>query len=88
MAGRYFDEWQVGDTVPHAVSRTVTRPPRRLTTGATPASEAVLTRYSSPGIRADASRVLALIDRRCLGSPPPAAPSARVPRATYLTRRA
>ena len=24
MAGRYFDEWQVGDTVAHAVSRTVT----------------------------------------------------------------
>jgi acyl dehydratase len=24
MAGRYFDEWQVGDTVAHAVTRTVT----------------------------------------------------------------
>jgi acyl dehydratase len=24
MAGRYFDEWQVGDKVAHAVSRTVT----------------------------------------------------------------
>jgi acyl dehydratase len=24
MAGRYFDEWQVGDTVAHAVARTVT----------------------------------------------------------------
>ena len=24
MAGRYFDEWQVGDRVSHAVSRTVT----------------------------------------------------------------
>ncbi|GAA4745830.1 MaoC family dehydratase [Sphingomonas daechungensis] len=24
MAGRYFDEWQVGDRVEHAVSRTVT----------------------------------------------------------------
>ena len=24
MAGRYFDEWQVGDTVTHAVTRTVT----------------------------------------------------------------
>ncbi|MEA1072908.1 MaoC family dehydratase [Sphingomonas sp. LY29] len=24
MAGRYFDEWQVGDTVDHAVTRTVT----------------------------------------------------------------
>jgi acyl dehydratase len=24
MAGRYFDEWQVGDTVAHAITRTVT----------------------------------------------------------------
>ena len=24
MPGRYFDEWQVGDTVAHAISRTVT----------------------------------------------------------------
>jgi acyl dehydratase len=24
MAGRYFDEWQIGDTVAHAVTRTVT----------------------------------------------------------------
>ena len=24
MAGRYYDEWQVGDTVAHAVTRTVT----------------------------------------------------------------
>jgi len=24
MAGRYFDEWQVGDTVAHSVTRTVT----------------------------------------------------------------
>jgi len=24
MAGRYFDEWQVGDTIAHAVTRTVT----------------------------------------------------------------
>jgi acyl dehydratase len=24
MAGRYFDEWQVGDRVPHAITRTVT----------------------------------------------------------------
>jgi acyl dehydratase len=24
MAGRYFDEWQVGDTVVHAITRTVT----------------------------------------------------------------
>jgi acyl dehydratase len=24
MAGRYFDEWQVGDTVAHALTRTVT----------------------------------------------------------------
>ena len=24
MAGRYFDEWQVGDTVTHALTRTVT----------------------------------------------------------------
>ena len=24
MAGRYFDEWQVGDTVAHAIARTVT----------------------------------------------------------------
>lgn len=24
MAGRYFDEWQVGDTVDHAITRTVT----------------------------------------------------------------
>ncbi|WP_118857738.1 MaoC family dehydratase [Sphingomonas mesophila] len=24
MAGRYFDEWQVGDVVTHAISRTVT----------------------------------------------------------------
>jgi acyl dehydratase len=24
MSGRYFDEWQVGDTVAHAVTRTVT----------------------------------------------------------------
>ena len=24
MAGRFFDEWQVGDTVAHAVTRTVT----------------------------------------------------------------
>ena len=24
MAGRYFDEWQVGDTVAHAVTRTIT----------------------------------------------------------------
>jgi len=24
MAGRYFDEWQVGDKVSHAISRTVT----------------------------------------------------------------
>ncbi len=24
MAGRYFDEWNVGDTVAHAISRTVT----------------------------------------------------------------
>ena len=24
MSGRYFDEWQIGDTVAHAVSRTVT----------------------------------------------------------------
>ena len=24
MPGRYFDEWQIGDTVAHAVSRTVT----------------------------------------------------------------
>ena len=24
MAGRYFDEWQVGDKVAHAISRTVT----------------------------------------------------------------
>ena len=24
MAGRYFDEWQVGDKVPHAITRTVT----------------------------------------------------------------
>ena len=24
MSGRYFDEWQVGDTVEHAVTRTVT----------------------------------------------------------------
>ena len=24
MAGRYFDDWQVGDTVAHAVTRTVT----------------------------------------------------------------
>ena len=24
MAGRYFDEWQVGDTIPHAITRTVT----------------------------------------------------------------
>ena len=24
MAGRYFDEWQVGDTIAHAITRTVT----------------------------------------------------------------
>jgi acyl dehydratase len=24
MAGRFFDEWQVGDTVAHAITRTVT----------------------------------------------------------------
>ncbi|MBW0145668.1 MaoC family dehydratase [Sphingomicrobium clamense] len=24
MAGRYFDEWQVGDTITHAITRTVT----------------------------------------------------------------
>ncbi|WP_155264558.1 MaoC family dehydratase [Sphingomonas segetis] len=24
MAGRYFDEWQIGDTVAHAITRTVT----------------------------------------------------------------
>ena len=24
MAGRYFDEWQVGDTISHSISRTVT----------------------------------------------------------------
>ena len=24
MAGRYFDEWQVGDTVAHAITRTIT----------------------------------------------------------------
>jgi len=24
MAGRYYDEWQVGDTIAHAVTRTVT----------------------------------------------------------------
>jgi acyl dehydratase len=24
MSGRYFDEWQIGDTVAHAISRTVT----------------------------------------------------------------
>jgi acyl dehydratase len=24
MAGRYFDEWQIGDTVTHAITRTVT----------------------------------------------------------------
>jgi acyl dehydratase len=24
MAGRYFDEWQVGDTISHAITRTVT----------------------------------------------------------------
>jgi len=24
MAGRYFDEWQVGDTIDHAITRTVT----------------------------------------------------------------
>ena len=24
MAGRYFDEWQIGDTVAHAVTRTIT----------------------------------------------------------------
>ena len=24
MAGRYFDEWQVGDTIVHAITRTVT----------------------------------------------------------------
>ena len=24
MAGRYFDEWQVGDKVAHAITRTVT----------------------------------------------------------------
>ncbi|MGN6591059.1 MAG: MaoC family dehydratase, partial [Sphingomicrobium sp.] len=24
MAGRYFDEWQVGDRVEHALTRTVT----------------------------------------------------------------
>jgi acyl dehydratase len=24
MAGRYFEEWQVGDKVPHAITRTVT----------------------------------------------------------------
>ena len=24
MPGRYFDEWQVGDTIAHAVTRTVT----------------------------------------------------------------
>ena len=24
MAGRYFDEWQVGDEVSHSITRTVT----------------------------------------------------------------
>ena len=26
MAGRYFDEWQVGDRISHAITRTVTEP--------------------------------------------------------------
>ena len=36
MPGRYFEEWQVGDTVAHAVTRTVTEADNVLDLGAYP----------------------------------------------------
>ena len=40
MAGRYFDEWQVGDRVAHAITRTVTETDNVLISDAHPQSAA------------------------------------------------